>query len=122
VKEAGDAEPSAWAEARKALLLLLAPTAPHLTEELWERLGLPYSIHLQPWPKYDPELAREEEITLVIQVNGKLRDRVQVPASITEEQARELALSRERVKAHLQGKAIEKAIFVPGRLLNLVVK
>ncbi|MFH1483613.1 MAG: leucine--tRNA ligase [Chloroflexota bacterium] len=122
VKEAADVEPSAWEEARKALLLLLAPTAPHLAEELWERLGQPYSIHLQPWPKHDPELAREDEITLVIQVNGKLRDRVQVPASITEEQARELALSREKVQAHLAGKAIEKAIFVPGRLLNLVVR
>ena len=122
VKEAGDAEAPAWEEARKALLLLLAPTAPHLAEELWERLGWPYSIHLQPWPKHDPELAKEEEITLVIQVNGKLRDRVQVPASISEAEARELALSRERVQAHLQGKAIEKAIFVPGRLLNLVVK
>jgi leucyl-tRNA synthetase len=122
VREAGDAEPSAWEEARKALLLLLAPTVPHLTEELWERLGQPYSIHLQPWPKHDPELAKEEEITLVIQVNGKLRDKVQVPASIGEEQAKELALSRERVKAHLEGKSLERAIFVPGRLLNLVVK
>ena len=122
IKEARDVEASAWEEARKALLLLLAPTAPHLAEELWERLGQPYSIHLQPWPKYDPALAREEEITLVIQVNGKLRDRVQVPASITEEQAKELALSSENVKTHLQGKTIEKAIFVPGRLLNLVVK
>ncbi|MEE9201968.1 MAG: leucine--tRNA ligase, partial [Dehalococcoidia bacterium] len=79
VREAGDADAEAWDEARDNLLLLMAPAAPHLTEELWQRLGKPYSIHTQPFPVHDEELAREEEVTLVVQVNGKLRDRLTVP-------------------------------------------
>ncbi len=121
-QEAGRAEASAYREAIDSLLLLLAPTTPHLAEELWSRLGHPYSVHNQPWPQYDPELAREEEVTLVIQVNGKLRDRVSVSASIPEAEARELALSRERVQAHLQGKTVAQVIFVPGRLVNVVAR
>jgi leucyl-tRNA synthetase len=120
--EAGRAEASAYRDAIDSLLLLLAPTTPHLAEELWTRLGHPYSIHNQPWPQYDPELAREEEVTLVIQVNGKLRDRVSVSASIPEAEARELALSRERVQAHLLGKTVAQVIFVPGRLVNVVAR
>ena len=104
------------------LLLLLAPAAPHLAEELWQRTGYDYSIHNQSWPEWDVELARDEEITLVVQVNGKLRDRITVPVSITEDEARQLVLERERVKAHLEGKKIVKIVYVPGRLVNLVVR
>jgi len=85
------------------------------------RTGHPYSIHNQSWPRWDEELAKEEEITLVIQVNGKLRDKVTVPVSITEAEARELALSRERIKAYVQGNNINKIIYVPRRLVNIVV-
>lgn len=113
---------STWQEAVDALLLLLAPTAPHLAEELWTGTGHPYSIHNQPWPTWEEDLAREEEVTLVIQVNGKLRDRVAVPASITQSQAQELALSQERVQAHLKGKEIAKVVYVPGRLVNIVTQ
>jgi len=102
-------------------LRLLSPFAPHLTEELWQRLGYDYSIHNQSWPKWDEELARDEEITLVVQVNGKLRDRITVPASITEAEARQLVVERQRVKAYLEGKKIIKTIYVPGRLVNFVV-
>jgi len=91
VKESGVVLDSLWGETISYFLLLLAPSAPHLAEELWERTGQPYSIHNQPWPGYDEELAKEEEITLVIQVNGKLRDKVLVPASISEVEAKELA-------------------------------
>jgi len=122
VKETGAVTPSAWAEAIKALLLLLAPTAPHLTEELWQRLGYPYSIHNQPWPQWNEELARDEEATLVVQVNGKLRDRITVPLSITEAEAKSLAMASQRVKAHLEGRELLKTIYVPGRLVNLVVR
>ena len=121
VQEQGTVSASAWQEAITYLLLLLAPTAPHLMEELWARTGHPYSIHNQPWPKWDEELAKEEEVTLVIQVNGKLRDKVTVPVSITESEARELALGRERVKAYVQGNKIAKVIYVPQRLVNIVV-
>ena len=122
VREARNIATSLWREAINYFLLLLAPTAPHLAEELWAKTGHPYSIHNQSWPKFDEELAREEEITLVIQVNGKLRDKLTVPVSITETEARELALGRERVKAHTDGKKITNIICVPGRLVNIVVK
>jgi leucyl-tRNA synthetase len=109
-------------ESIESLLLLLAPTAPHLTEELWQRTGHSYSIHNQSWPKWDEALAKDEEITLVVQINGKLRDRITVPASITEDEARKLVLERPRVKTYVEGKKIAKLIYVPGRLVNLVVR
>ena len=121
VKESGVVSGSLWREAISYFLLLLAPTAPHLVEELWNRTGHPYSIHNQPWPEYDEELVKEEEITLVIQVNGKLRDKVLVPASISEVEAKELALGRERVKAYIDGKKLTRVIYVPNRVVNIVV-
>jgi leucyl-tRNA synthetase len=122
VKETGNISDPDWREAADTLLLLLAPTAPHLVEELWERTGHPYSIHNQIWPKWDEELAREEEITLVVQVNGKVRDRITAPASITESEARQAALNSQRIKSFLEGKEVVKIIYVPSRLVNLVVK
>ena len=122
VREVGGVDPAAWEEARDNLLLLLASAAPHIAEELWERLGKPYSIHTHPFPTYNEELAKEEEVTLVVQVNGKLRDRLTVSVGTAEEAARELALASERVKAHLEGKQISKTIFVPDKLVNLVVR
>jgi len=121
VKETGAVASSAWEEAVDTLLLLLAPTAPHLAEELWQQTGRDYSIHNQSWPQWDEALAKDEEITLVIQVNGKLRDRITVPASITEAEARQIVLERQRVKPHLEGKNITNIIYVPGKLVNLVV-
>ena len=121
VQDAGTVSVSLWNEAITDLLLLLAPTAPHLTEELWERTGHTYSIHNQPWPKWEEELVKEEEVTLVIQVNGKLRDRVTVPVSITEAEARELALGREKIKAYVKDNNVTKIIYVPQRLVNIVV-
>jgi leucyl-tRNA synthetase len=122
VKEMDCITDSAWKEVMDTLLLLLAPTAPHLTEELWQKTGHDYSIHNQSWPHWDEELAKDEEITLVVQVNGKLRDRIIVPASITETEARQLAMERQRVKAYLGDRQIANVIYVPGRLVNLVVK
>ncbi len=121
-REMGCITDSAWKEVMDTLLLLLAPTAPHLTEELWQRTGRDYSIHNQSWPHWDEELAEDEEITLVVQVNGKLRDRIIVPASITEAEARQLAVERQRVKAYLGDREITNVIYVPGRLVNLVVR
>ena len=122
VKEAGQASDSAWKEAVDTLLLLLAPTAPHLAEELWQKKGHDYSIHNQSWPQWDEALAEEEEITLVIQVNGKLRDRITVPASITEAEARQMALDSQRVATYLKGREAAKIVYVPGKLVNLVVR
>jgi leucyl-tRNA synthetase len=112
----------AWQEAVRSLILMLAPSAPHIAEELWERIGGEYSVHQQEWPAWDEDKAADEVTTLVVQVNGKVRDRIQVPVDIGEEEARELALNSEKVKARTEGKRIVKAIYVPGRLVNVVVK
>jgi len=122
VKERGAVTSSNWKDSVSALLRLLAPTAPHLAEELWQKTGNDYSIHNQNWPQWDEELAKDEEITLVIQVNGKLRDRVTVPASVTEAEARQIAAESTRVKPYLEDKKIADIIYVPGRLINLVVR
>jgi leucyl-tRNA synthetase len=112
----------AWHEAVESLLLLVAPIAPHISEELWARLDKPYSIHQQRWPAWDPEVAREEIITLVVQINGKVRDKLEVPADVTEEQARALALEAPGVKRHLDGQKPVKVIYVPGKLVNIVAR
>ncbi|MCL0078558.1 class I tRNA ligase family protein, partial [Dehalococcoidia bacterium] len=123
VKETSAVEGSpAWREAIDSLLLLLAPALPHLAEELWERTGHAYSIHHQPFPAWREELVAEEEFTLVIQINGKVRDKVSVPISISEDEARKLALSRGRIKAQLGDRRIVRVIYVAGRLVNIVVK
>ncbi len=109
-----------WEEAIRTLLLLLAPSCPFVAEELWERIGEPYSIHEQAWPAFDPELAAEETITLVVQVNGKLRARMEVPVDINEERAKQAALADESVQRHLEGKEVKRLIYVPGRLVNVV--
>ncbi|MFC1946656.1 leucine--tRNA ligase [Chloroflexota bacterium] len=122
IKNEGNVGKQLWDDSVKTLLLLLAPSIPHLAEELWEKKGNSYSIHTQDWPEWDDELAKEEEITLVVQVNGKLRDRISVAASITEAEAVEKAKASEKVKSHIKGKTPVKEIFVPGKLVNIVVR
>ena len=119
--EAKNVDSATWDQAVDALLVLLAPCAPHITEELWERRGRPYSVHSQPLPAWDPELAADERITLVVQVNGKVRDKLTVAADIGEAEAKELALASPRVQAHLDGKEVRQLVYVPGRLVNVVV-
>ena len=103
------------------LLVLLAPMAPHLTEELWHRRGYTESIHLQPWPTYDPALTVDDVVTLVVQVNGKVRDKLEVAPGLSDEQARELALASPKVRAALEGRAPRKFIYVRDRNLANVV-
>ena len=110
-----------WAEAITIYLRMMAPVTPHIAEELWNRLGKPYSIHTQSWPVVDEEAAAEEMVTLVVQVNGKLRDRIIVPVSITQAEAQAAALSSEAVQRLLAGKPPRKVIVVPGKLVNIVV-
>jgi leucyl-tRNA synthetase len=112
----------AWSEAVRSLILMLAPITPHLAEELWERIGGPYSVHTQPWPQWDEAAAAEEMVTLVVQVNGKVRDRLSVPAGLSEEKARELAFSSAKVQRYISSKDIVKTIYVPDALINIVVK
>ena len=103
-------------------LILLAPFAPHLTEELWERLGHQESIFKYSWPEYDPKLIQEEEVEMVIQVNGKVRDKITVSKDIEEKEAIDLALNREKIQEWIQDKEIVKKVFVPEKLINVVVK
>ena len=105
----------------QTLLKLMAPVTPHISEELWSKLDNPYSIHQQSWPKIDNEAVLEEEITLIVQVNGKVRERLIVPANIDAKNAKSQALSSENVQRHLDGKEPQKVIYVPGRLVNKVV-
>ncbi len=111
-----------WNEAVDYLVIMLAPTAPHMAEELWEQTGHCYSIHNHTWPRWEESLTKQEEVTLVVQVNGKLRDRIPVAPSIAEEEAKQLALGSQRVKTHLDGKQVVKIIYVPGKLINIVVR
>jgi leucyl-tRNA synthetase len=110
----------AWDEAVDIYTRMLAPVCPHITEELWAIQGKPFSIHTQPWPKVDEAAAAEDEITLVVQVNGKVRDRIQVPADINEADAQAMALASEAVQRNLNGRAPKQVIYVPGRLVNIV--
>jgi leucyl-tRNA synthetase len=120
-RERGASGSPAWSEALDLYLRMMAPVTPHIAEELWAYLGKPYSIHQQPWPEVDSEAAAEEQVTLVIQVNGKVRDRVSVPVNINEEDARAAALESEAVKRLLDGKSPRKVIVVPGKLVNIVL-
>ena len=114
--------PDLWRECVAKLLLMLAPMAPHMTEELWGSNGRQYSIHQQEFPGWDEELAADEVFTLVVQVNGKVRDKLEVPVGIPEAEAQDLALSSPRVQSFLDGKSVNKTVYVPGRLVNVVVQ
>jgi leucyl-tRNA synthetase len=120
-RELGAAGTPEWDEALDIYLRMMAPVTPHIAEELWGYLGKPYSIHTQPWPDVDEAAAVEEQITLVVQVNGKLRDRISVPVNISEDDARAAALASEVVRKYLDGKPPRKVIVVPGKLVNVVV-
>jgi leucyl-tRNA synthetase len=104
----------------RVFLLLLAPFAPHIAEELWERLGGAGSVHRQAWPTWDEALVAAETVTLVVQVDGRVRDRLTVSADVTETEARELALGSETVRRHLGDRTVARVVFVPGRLVNVV--
>jgi len=110
-----------WDEALGIYLKMMAPVTPHIAEELWAYLGKPYSIHQQRWPEVDLAAAAEELITLIVQVDGKLRDRITVPVDISDEEAKKLALESDAVKKFLEGKPPRKVIVVPQRLVNIVI-
>ncbi|MGK7917912.1 MAG: class I tRNA ligase family protein, partial [Prochloraceae cyanobacterium] len=110
-----------YAEGIKTLIGLLAPLAPHIAEQLWHELGHPDSIHVQTWPKLDPSALVVDEITLVIQIMGKTRGTIQVPASADKQALENYARESEIGKRHLDGKEVKKVIVVPGKLVNFVV-
>jgi leucyl-tRNA synthetase len=125
VRWAGDARAAMsseqWRRTARTLVLLLAPFAPHVAEELWERLGERFSVHRQPWPSHDPSALRDDIVTLAVQVNGRVRDRIRVPAGATKTEVLEAALASDAVRRHLDGRAPRETVFVPGRIVNLVL-
>ncbi|NMA52619.1 MAG: class I tRNA ligase family protein, partial [Peptococcaceae bacterium] len=117
-----DRDPAVLREAVESLLLLLAPFAPHITEELWELTGHTGSIHQQPWPLYDEGALAEDEVTIVVQINGKVRDRMLIPAGLSAAEMQERVIKDPKVAKFTAGKNIVKVIPVPGKLVNIVVK
>ncbi len=109
-----------WVEAKRIYLKMLAPVAPHIAEELWSLMGQPYSIHTQIWPAVNEDAASEDEITLPVQINGKIKDRITVPIGTSEEEIRKLVLLSEAVKHALDGAAPKMLIIVPGKLISIV--
>jgi len=108
-------------EALESLVLMLSPFAPHMAEELWERLGHDQGLVSAGWPRYDEAAARASEIVVPVQVNGKLRGRVTVAADASEDQLREAALAEPAVMLHTQGRTVRKVIVARGKLVNVVV-
>jgi len=121
-REKGAFGSAAWDEAVDVYLRMMAPVTPHIAEELWtEVLGKPYSVHTQTWPVVDEVAAKEDTITLPVQVNGKLRDRIELPANVSEADAKAAALACEGAQRFMEGKDPRKVIYIPGRLVNIVV-
>ena len=121
LRETPVAQTPAWREALETLVLLMAPSTPFLAEELWERLGMPYSVHQQRWPTFDAALTAEATVEVVIQVNGKVRDRLLLPADLAEAEARARALAQPKIVEALAGREPQKVIYVPDRLVSVVV-
>lgn len=106
----------------KIFLIIFAPLAPHISEELWHYLEPEAkSVHTQNWPEYDKDLAKDETVELAIQINGKTRDTLTVPAETQENEIKQLTIEREKVKKYIDGKEIKKVIFIKGRLINIVI-
>jgi leucyl-tRNA synthetase len=118
----GGVDRHAWSEAVASMVLMMAPAVPHIAEELWARIGGPYSVHQQTWPSVDEDLTRADEIEVAVQVNGKVRDRLMLPLDAPEDVARAAALASQSVAAQISGKEVVRVIYVPNRLVNIVVK
>jgi len=108
------------AEAIESVALLLSPFVPHFAEELWQAIGKKEFILKQPWPAYDPKAILEDEVLIVVQVNGKLRDRIVVPVAYAEEEVKAAALKAEKIQSLIEGKQVKKVILVPQKLVNIV--
>ncbi len=120
-RDAGPVDREAWDEGVRTMILLTAPLAPHLAEELWSRIGGSYSVHIQTWPTADGALAHDAEVELVIQVNGKVRDHVLLPAGSSEAEAWAAVMALPRLQEYLSGREPRRVIYVPDKLLNIVV-
>jgi leucyl-tRNA synthetase len=121
LRERGAIASPVWRESLESLALMLAPSAPHLAEELWHRLGREFSVHQQAWPSYDAALTVEETVEMAVQINGKVRDRIETSIDASEDDVVAQAMASPRVQESVGDKQIRKVIYVPGRILNIVV-
>lgn len=121
-QDATDVNPHLVRETALDLVKLLAPFAPHITEELWQRLGGEKSVHIQPWPAYEEAAMRQDEVEIVLQINGKVRDKIVVAAELDAAGMEKAALAQPRVRQYTEGKKIVKVIAIPGKLVNIVVR
>jgi leucyl-tRNA synthetase len=117
-----DASPVIVKRALMILVLMLSPMVPHIAEELWEMLGIPGGIARQKWPVYREDLTREDQIEIIVQINGRVRGKILIDDSMTEDETRERSLADPRIKALLEGKTVVKVIVVPKKLVNIVLK
>jgi leucyl-tRNA synthetase len=108
-------------ECMETLLVLLSPFAPHISEELWQRMGKGEVLIRSQWPEYDPDLATEESVTIVVQINGKLRDKFDVERGMPESRVKESAMNLDRIRTMIQEKKVKKVIYVKDKLVNIVV-
>lgn len=114
-------EPVVSRRAVEVLVLLLAPLAPHIAEELWQRLGHSRSLAYEPWPVYDPSVLEDAQVLWIVQVNGKVRARITVSAQTDDDALKQTVLANEQVKRYVDGQTIKQFIVVPKRLVNIVV-
>ncbi|MBI5286452.1 MAG: class I tRNA ligase family protein [Deltaproteobacteria bacterium] len=111
-----------WQEALNTLVVLLSPFTPHVCEELWERLGNEEMVIKTPWPVYSEEALKREEVLVVVQINGKVRSRINVSVDASQKEVEDVAFNNERVKDWIKGKAVKKVVYVPNRIINVVVE
>jgi leucyl-tRNA synthetase len=116
-----DVSPSVLKQLLETLVLMLFPIAPHISAELWEILGHPAAVSCEKWPSYSEDLAREEQVEIIIQVSGRMRGKILADASLSDEEIKERALADERIKPLLAGKQILKVVMVPKKLVNIVL-
>ena len=121
IEAKGSFSKKSLAEALKDLIFVLAPIAPHISEELWHEIGEKDSVHIHSWPTYDEKLTISDKVKVVVQINGKLRDLIEMPADQSEEETKAMAQASDKIKAHLEGKEIKKVIVVKNKLVNFVV-
>jgi leucyl-tRNA synthetase len=120
LQSAGQTERAAYSEAANAMVRLLAPFAPHLAEEIWQRMQNTETVARAPWPVFDPQVAQEEQVTLVVQVNGRVRDRLTVERDLPQDEVERAALGSAGARRHLEGKSVKRVVVVPNKLVNIV--
>ena len=118
----GEVNEKLYGAAVRNLIIMLAPFVPHVTEEMWEHLGFEGSVHQQSWPEYDESALVKDSVEIVVQINGKIKEKINIPGDLSKEEMEKIAMEDEKVKGLTEGKNVVKVIAVPGKLLNIVVK